>query len=1119
MKYELWGSFAVAAELRLKLLGEPEISQNNQALTGFISAKAEGLLYYLAVTGQPRSRDLLAGMFWGEMPEAAARRNLTKALSNLRQLAGDHLLINHHSAAFNQASSYWLDAELLQSALESTDQATELETLQQAVDGYRTDFLAGFYVKEALPFEEWVLEQRARYRDLVLRGLERLINLLATHQAYDLALDYCHRLLSLDPYRETGCQQMMRLLAHSQQRHAALAYYETFCRLLAEDLGTEPLAETRLLYERLKTAGISPPHNLPHHATPFIGRESELAKIVTLLQDPGCRLVTLAGPGGTGKTRLALESATYYLQTETIDRSQPFPDGIYLVRLAPLDSAQAILSTLAEAIGFSFHKDGQAQQQLFSYLRQKALLLILDNVEHLLVSPENPYQASGFIVKLLESGANLKVLATSRTRLNVQGEHVFYLAGMDYPDWQSPLEPAIRPAAGWQPQAIAKYDAIQLFLQGARRVNLDFALTPTNSREIVHICQLVQGMPLGILLAAAWLEMLTPAEIAREIGHSLDFLETDMPDVPLRQRSLRAVFDHTWHLLSQTEREIFQQLAIFRGHFSPKAAQFVSGASLRQLMTLVNKSLLRQAATGRFTVHEMLRQFAVEKLEQDPAAALAARDRHCTYYTTLLQRQLAHFYGPHQPTALAEVEADSENIRIAWRWAIGHDRVPQFDQAVDCLGWFYTWRGRYQEGEAAFRLAAEKLAAGNEAGPNYQVLVKTLAWQGVLNHKLGLTGQAGRLLRQSLSLLAQPGFVDFDPGPINAFIYLHLGDLSRETDRLAARHWYEQSLALYQTLGDRWGAANALAALGWLVQHLGAYSEAKQIYQESLTIRQQLADQRGIASSLKLLGGVLLYQGQADQAETLIRQSITLSQVLKDQVGVAGSLSKLGETLILQGKFNEALAPLQESQLIFDHLGIRDAGLFASVMQNLARMHLGQYAIAHSRTELGLTLFRELGSQRGIAYTLLALGSLSLAGEALVEAERYLQESLAIYRHIGQRDELGQNLALLGYVAYRQGDLAQARRYVGNALQVAAEIQAINPLLLALAVCAMLTLEQRGPERAGDYFSLLRRYPLVNHSAWFARLTVDRLNSADPAPNRPITIETAVAEILRDFAG
>ncbi|MFZ1752919.1 MAG: AAA family ATPase [Caldilineaceae bacterium] len=418
--------------------------------------------------------------------------------------------------------------------------------------------------------------------------------------------------------------------------------------------------------------------NLPAAVTPFLGRERELSELARLLTDPKLRLLSIVGPGGMGKTRLAVECARR-------EREQ-FPDGACFVPLASLQELDDLLPAIAAALGYAFLTDARSpQQQLFDYLRAKALLLMLDNFEHLI-------DGAGLVQELLQAAPRLKVLVTSRERLRLSGETVFLLDGMDFPDWETAPD-------------LNTYSAVSLFLQSARFARPGFTLQPDDLPYVVRLCRLVDGVPLGIVLAAAWVEMLSLPEITGEIERSLDFLSSDLRDLPERQRSLRAVFDHSWRLLTDNERSVFRQMAVFRGGFARQAAEEVVGAGLPLLTALLSKSLIQRTETGRYELHELVRQYAAEKLTLDPASP-ALYERHARYYLTLLHRQMDDLSGRQLQSRQGNVSADLDNIRAGWEWAVESREAMLISSALDDLCRFYDWQGRYAEGVAASQIAA-----------------------------------------------------------------------------------------------------------------------------------------------------------------------------------------------------------------------------------------------------------------------------------------------------------------------------------------------------------------------------------------------------------------------------
>jgi predicted ATPase len=799
---------------------------------------------------------------------------------------------------------------------------------------------------------------------------------------------------------------------------------------------------------------------------------------------------------------------------------------VFFVSLAPLQSVDAIVPTVAQALSFTFYEGVEPQQQLLDYLRQKTMLLILDNYEHLLARPENSHRKNaGLVTDILRTAPQVKVLATSRTRLNVEGEHRFHVGGMSFPQ----LTPVASADASFrQAQEARQYSAVELFLHSARRARPSFELTDENLSDVVQICHLVAGMPLGIQLAAAWVEILTPAEIAVEIGRSLDFLETDRRDVPQRQRSIRAAIDYSWSLLTARERTVMQALSVFRGGFTREAAQAVTDASLRELMSLVGKSQLQRTAApsatfrtgGRYEVHGLLRQYAAEKPSQTPAAGEAARDRHSAYYAVALQQWAEDLKGSRQRTALAEMEVEIENARAAWDWAVERGQVAWLDQAMEGLCQFYERRGRWQEGEAACRTAARGLASasGLAAVEGMSVRAKTLVWQSLFNQLLGRTELAHQLARQSLGLLEGPEQADQEPvpsppkdtRPAKAFALWQMGRMMMYSDYEEARHLWKQSLALYRALGDRWGTAVMLLCLGTIAEHLGTYNEARLLLKESLANFQALGHQRQIALSLKWLGTISWVQGQLEEAERLFREGLDIVQEIGDRADIAFGLNYLGEVLVRLGKFAEGHSLMEESLAIYTELGNRYGLNWVNSFLGEAKAHLGRYEQARTYGQMGLALARELGNPWSIGFSHFVLGLAALAVRADAEAQQWLQESAAIFRELEHRENLGWALAVLGYAARALGQLSQAEQYLCQALQAYTETGVLFPLMYGLPAAALLLADRGEVERAVEVYALALRYPFVANSRWFEDIAGQHI--AAIAATLPSDIVTAAQE-------
>lgn len=450
------------------------------------------------------------------------------------------------------------------------------------------------------------------------------------------------------------------------------------------------------------------PNNLPEQLTELIGREGDLVEINRLLD--GARLLTILAPGGTGKTRLAIQAAA--------DRTAENPDGVFFVGLADINSRSEIVQTVAESIGVALSSAEDPQAQLLGYLKSRQLLLVFDNFEHV---GDN----ATIVSEVLKAAPGVSVIATSRLKLNLTGETLFVLAGLKSV-WDSP--PEAMQAGG-----------VRLFLDAAQRAQPGMALGQADLEPLADILRLTGGMPLGILLAAAWVNVLSISEIATEIAKNLDFLETSMGDVPDRHRSIRAVFDYTWGLLNTQERDIFAGLSVFRGGFTREAAEACAGASLRDLSNLAGKSLVtHNSDTGRYAVHALLRQYAQAELAHDPKRRDAVLDAHADYYGDLTEGAFGLFHLSDQPRMVLVIEQDIENIRLAWRRHLSTGQPAGIRKISLGLYFIYEIRGWYQ---AAIPLFGEPVDALNEHSDDETVLVARALSAALQAWFLGLLGR------------------------------------------------------------------------------------------------------------------------------------------------------------------------------------------------------------------------------------------------------------------------------------------------------------------------------------------------------------------------------------------
>jgi serine/threonine protein kinase/predicted ATPase/uncharacterized protein HemY len=670
-------------------------------------------------------------------------------------------------------------------------------------------------------------------------------------------------------------------------------------------------------------------HNLPAQTTRFVGRESELESLARLLDDPGTRLITVLGPGGIGKTRLALKVAD-------LSATQPgsFADGVYLVSLAPIRAARDIVPAVAAAIGYQFYPSGEPREQLLDYLREKQMLLVMDNVEHLLAEhllagrEADRRDVAGLAAEILQAAPGVQVLATSREKLALSGETAFVIEGMTYPDRERPGDAA-------DPEGRTEYSAVRLFMQSARRARPAFELSADDLRHVTQICSLVQGMPLAILLAAAWVDVLSPAEIAHEIegqmpGLGLDFLETDMRDLPERHRSLRAVFESSWSRLTEAERGTFAMLSVFRGGFAREAAQAVTGVGLRTLMALTNKSLLHRQPAGRYEVHEWLRQYAEGKLDEAPAAKEKVLDLYCEYYAGFCHRREPAFSGGEPREALLEID----NIRAGWRWAVERGKAAEIQKFSDSLWWVYHQQGWHQEAKALWGECADALRAGEVVGENGIALGSVLGRLGLVYATAGNREQAAQFVEEGLFILRKLGARSELARCMIDAVQVHL-----RNDYSQAKQLLLESLAIYQELGDRQGMVRALCALGLIaMEHQVDHQEAEQYCRKAVRFGRALNNRQHIAWALSILGRIARAQGEYAKARQSLEESLACAQEIDHRGQMATALLGLGETAFALREYEEARQRYLKALAIFRDLNRRDR--YARSLGGLANVAL-----------------------------------------------------------------------------------------------------------------------------------------------------------------------------------
>jgi non-specific serine/threonine protein kinase len=631
---------------------------------------------------------------------------------------------------------------------------------------------------------------------------------------------------------------------------------------------------------------------LPPVLTAFVGREAELETLLGLLAS-GARLVTVYGPGGAGKSRLAVEAARRLAEASGPDEAGTAAEWVVFVPLAGVSAADYVAAALAESAGLALAGSTSPDEQLLDYLRPRRGLLVLDNFEHLLA-------AAPLLEAILAAAPGIRLLLTSRELMDLHGEHTLELRGL-------PLEPS-RPADPAQTlPGGGESAAARLFALAAQRADPGFAVDRDNRAWVQRICELVAGLPLAIELAAVWVRQMTCAEIAAEIEHSLDFLRSTQRNVPERHRSLRAVFESAWQQLSANEQTALRGLAIFPAGFGREAAEVVAGADLHRLAALAAASLVDGTPQGRYTLHAVVRQYALEKLEAAGERA-ALQATYARYYAAFAAERAAALKTSAQAEALAALGLEIENLRSAWGRAAAARQVEILELMVEPLFRFYLLRCWYREGEAALGQGMAALEA--PGGPAASLtLARMRLRQGGLVQVLGKQAEAQAHLEQSLSALAPLKA----PGEM-AMAHIYLGNLAyRQGHHLPAREHYRRAAEFFEPLGDAWGLATAYNNLGNVAKRLDELAEARRLYQASLALTRSFGEPIGEAGCLTNLGEVAVLLGEHAKGQRLHTEALGIFRDLGDDMGVGVALHNLGQAAFYSGDFAKAGQHVAES--------------------------------------------------------------------------------------------------------------------------------------------------------------------------------------------------------------
>ena len=916
------------ADFTLQLLGSPQLELDSKVIL-FRDDKRFCLLSYLAYKADWVSREHLANLFWSDTDNSTARKNLRHLIQRTRALdwlTGFETELEHVR---------WLvptDVKLFRKALEES-------AWDQALLAYHGVFLGGFQADEVPEFADWLELERESLKDQWHNASLNQARVLQENGVQLEALRMLENLMKIDPLDEIALELLMRIAAQAGQNDLALRSFGGFTNRLQTELNLPPptnleqLAQNIRRHEVPTTAVATLPKPvetrvltkaIPIIATTFVGRELVLAELTNLLERHESRLISLVGTGGVGKTRIALQIA---LEQQVLQE-------VGFVNLVPLSTPSAIPPAIAESLGLNFQGKESTQNQLAKHIAQRRMLLVIDNFEHLL-------EGKSYVTQLLSECPRLTVLTTSREPLGLHGEQTVPVEGFSVPE-RTDLTPA----------EIPSLEAVQLFVSHARRVRPDFELTENNFFHVLEICQLVDGLPLGIELAAVWVRALPVWEIAFEITQSLDILSSRSQDLAERHRSVRAAFEHSWKLLTIEEQQALRRLSVFRGGFTREAVRHVTRMPLAVLGSLIDKSLLNLNTAGRYRRHRLLHQYMQEKLAENANEDKDAHTSHGQYYFRVLQKGLEGIRGPHSRAALEELELEFENIRVAWSWAIQDQKLALIKSETEALMRFFDARGRYAEAIDMLGEAIKNLT-GNT--PEEQATLGTLLiYQSKFFERCGQLELAEQRVSRGLSLL--------EPSSEHETMIWGWGNLGTiadlKGDHEQAMHYRELALGQARALANERLIA---VCLGWVAiseEYRGNVAKANQSYREAIRLFKQLGNRIGTLFNLNGLATSMYEADNLNEARTLWLEALELAQT-------SGELSQIPE-----------------------------------IMANLGNCYcqLNQLELALTYTRQSLELEKNKSTQTPAPQVelLITLAKISLAQTQITQAKMYLHEALEI---------------------------------------------------------------------------------------------------------------------------
>lgn len=928
-------------------LGNFEIKVNDCVIGGLGAQKNKALMAYLILeNGKEHTRSEVAALFWPDVPEQVALHNLRQALTVIRKAfepcgAGELFTSSRESIGFWEGTRIFTDAaefengisQLLDSFHGTPGRGFAISRLKRVLTLYQGKLLATTVLADAGLFSEWqVLKQEALNR-LAVEGCSLLLRYYENRGEWGEARKPAEQLVRLAPWDEDAHSRFINILLQLAQGNAAMAHYQSAERYLRDELGVEPeyqLKKSLIDIKGFFSSGRSeprqkvPPLQIPGYSTAFIGRARELETLETWVSDPGCRVITITGPGGSGKTRLAARLAEI--------QNTLFADGVYFVSIAECNNPERLYSAILNAVSKAGEKIADPLEELLAWAKNRRALLILDNVE-------NCSHAAELAVKIASVASQMVLIFTSYTRLDLVGEKVFALKGLSTREG-------------------AKSEAVNLFLSHLQHESQPESETPEFIEDVIRICSLVEGLPLAVDLAAGQIKRITSSELLAQLEENMDILHSKAVNLPERHRSITASFENCWHHLESSQQHILSTLTVFQAPFTLKAAVEVCGVNSADVRELANESLLTWDAHEYYRFHRAIKQYAGEKLALNPADKNALEQKHANFFYRQLLEDHANRAGEGILFFLKNTETVIPDVTKAIRCLIATRDWERVLRMIHPLFSYFETRSLHHEGSAVMLELAE-LCPDDRQGNRCRAR---------------LSVRAAGMLISIQQFTAVPELLDFSLA--NAVAE---GDLAEESycynalskqaavkkNSSSSKEMAEKALEIARRIGDKTEQAHSLYNIGYALNNLGEITKAESILRECKDLCEEAKDWRRLARTLNIMADTLCYRGDFEQALIFYKQSTTIAVAMGNRYSESLSHNNIGTVYFSLQQYAQAEESYRKSLEICREIGDREGEGIA--LSNLGELYtdIKDYKNGREYTEQALDICQEIGSDWG----------------------------------------------------------------------------------------------------------------------------------------------------------